>query len=80
MPVNGAPVFKFYSHVICLGTKILLSACRLGLKFYSHVICLGTKISKIVRFGTVRFYSHVICLGTKIEQWCDEHGRGFTVT
>nr|DAY52338.1 MAG TPA: hypothetical protein [Caudoviricetes sp.] len=34
----------FYSHVICLGTKIYLSGILLCLQFYSHVICLGTKI------------------------------------
>ena len=34
----------FYSHVICLGTKIVCSNTRYRKMFYSHVICLGTKI------------------------------------
>ena len=36
---------KFYSHVICLGTKIQIMAVTLKCAFYSHVICLGTKMS-----------------------------------
>ena len=37
---------EFYSHVICLGTKIRFCA-HFGIPpFYSHVICLGTKIIK----------------------------------
>ena len=34
----------FYSHVICLGTKIMFNALLALELFYSHVICLGTKI------------------------------------
>ena len=56
----------FYSHVICLGTKITLSLNSLSSLFYSHVICLGTKISIKKGTTTTTFYSHVICLGTKI--------------
>ena len=56
----------FYSHVICLGTKILCKVIVYTTTFYSHVICLGTKISLCVHVFIDRFYSHVICLGTKI--------------
>ena len=35
---------QFYSHVICLGTKIQLLTLTDASWFYSHVICLGTKI------------------------------------
>ena len=38
---------KFYSHVICLGTKIIMAGQRQPTEFYSHVICLGTKISNL---------------------------------
>ncbi len=34
----------FYSHVICLGTKIGHDTCGDRSVFYSHVICLGTKM------------------------------------
>ena len=34
----------FYSHVICLGTKIIDKEYSVEVVFYSHVICLGTKI------------------------------------
>ena len=37
---------KFYSHVICLGTKIYDAKEVKILMFYSHVICLGTKMIK----------------------------------
>ena len=37
-------VTQFYSHVICLGTKIIVDMVEDGIAFYSHVICLGTKI------------------------------------
>ena len=56
----------FYSHVICLGTKISLLLVYTISGFYSHVICLGTKITFSWRCWTWKFYSHVICLGTKI--------------
>ena len=36
---------KFYSHVICLGTKMASKQLINAVKFYSHVICLGTKIN-----------------------------------
>ena len=35
----------FYSHVICLGTKIQEYEFATIQMFYSHVICLGTKIA-----------------------------------
>ena len=38
-------VTQFYSHVICLGTKICDRIALVDTKFYSHVICLGTKIT-----------------------------------
>ena len=57
---------KFYSHVICLGTKITLSLNSLSSLFYSHVICLGTKMHNEQTVVDSSFYSHVICLGTKI--------------
>ena len=57
---------KFYSHVICLGTKITLSLNSLSSLFYSHVICLGTKMQRTHFCQWILFYSHVICLGTKI--------------
>nr|DAY52339.1 MAG TPA: hypothetical protein [Caudoviricetes sp.] len=41
VPFNG---IGFYSHVICLGTKILKLQAWYVFMFYSHVICLGTKI------------------------------------
>ena len=56
----------FYSHVICLGTKMLLLKEDGRLVFYSHVICLGTKIRSTSAEMLFAFYSHVICLGTKI--------------
>ena len=56
----------FYSHVICLGTKISISHISSATAFYSHVICLGTKILARVNRIKLKFYSHVICLGTKI--------------
>ena len=37
----------FYSHVICLGTKMCRHTLNSNLQFYSHVICLGTKISNL---------------------------------
>ena len=37
----------FYSHVICLGTKIVICSRDNRRTFYSHVICLGTKISNL---------------------------------
>ena len=37
----------FYSHVICLGTKIDSPGASASGLFYSHVICLGTKISNL---------------------------------
>ena len=40
-------VTGFYSHVICLGTKICTDLFLQQLLFYSHVICLGTKISNL---------------------------------
>ncbi len=57
----------FYSHVICLGTKMNRVVPFNGIGFYSHVICLGTKILKLQAWYVFMFYSHVICLGTKIE-------------
>ena len=57
---------SFYSHVICLGTKMLNHAGQLIFVFYSHVICLGTKIDMVLETQPKMFYSHVICLGTKI--------------
>nr|DAY52337.1 MAG TPA: hypothetical protein [Caudoviricetes sp.] len=56
----------FYSHVICLGTKMCLTQTYQSLKFYSHVICLGTKITLSLNSLSSLFYSHVICLGTKM--------------
>ena len=56
----------FYSHVICLGTKIISWVFRIYPQFYSHVICLGTKIVSNAQIVGTTFYSHVICLGTKI--------------
>ena len=38
---------QFYSHVICLGTKIAMNFNDLQNSFYSHVICLGTKIDAV---------------------------------
>ena len=40
--------YKFYSHVICSGTKILLCPVNHFVKFYSHVICPGTKINRFL--------------------------------
>ena len=40
----GLMILVFYSHVICLGTKIVMLGVRVVRLFYSHVICLGTKI------------------------------------
>ena len=57
---------RFYSHVICLGTKIDSVHAVLYCMFYSHVICLGTKMESELKFGACEFYSHVICLGTKM--------------
>ena len=57
---------QFYSHVICLGTKIVVCGFWIHKSFYSHVICLGTKILLSSKFFKSVFYSHVICLGTKI--------------
>ena len=57
---------EFYSHVICLGTKIRIRKDFCAIPFYSHVICLGTKIRLTICFRLMQFYSHVICLGTKI--------------
>ena len=37
----------FYSHVICLGTKMKEVSKMQRYQFYSHVICLGTKISNL---------------------------------
>ena len=56
----------FYSHVICLGTKISCPSSQFLNSFYSHVICLGTKIYLLFIIMPYGFYSHVICLGTKI--------------
>ena len=56
----------FYSHVICLGTKIMRVDRFRDALFYSHVICLGTKITLSLNSLSSLFYSHVICLGTKI--------------
>ena len=56
----------FYSHVICLGTKMCRIDCVHNRMFYSHVICLGTKMCRIDCVHNRMFYSHVICLGTKI--------------
>ena len=56
----------FYSHVICLGTKIIAYTFYQLSWFYSHVICLGTKMCRIDCVHNRMFYSHVICLGTKI--------------
>ena len=72
--------FKFYSHVICLGTKIHCNAGDERIVFYSHVICLGTKMKQIISFHAFKFYSHVICLGTKIPNMLFAIAVGFTVT
>ena len=60
------PQILFYSHVICLGTKIDEKILLIESMFYSHVICLGTKINLRRYHSAFLFYSHVICLGTKI--------------
>ena len=57
---------KFYSHVICSGTKIILGTIFHQRVFYSHVICSGTKILGVQDENASLFYSHVICSGTKI--------------
>ena len=46
---------KFYSHVICLGTKIWAKGHNKTLLFYSHVICLGTKIHDTNYLGSESF-------------------------
>ena len=56
----------FYSHVICLGTKIWCPQNSVIKMFYSHVICLGTKMCLTQTYQSLKFYSHVICLGTKM--------------
>ncbi len=59
--------YKFYSHVICSGTKIAPQAVYHGCWFYSHVICSGTKMQGLISPSTLGFYRHVICSGTKIK-------------
>ena len=71
---------EFYSHVICLGTKISNYIFWMWFWFYSHVICLGTKIYIVVDRTQSVFYSHVICLGTKIDPAQESIFYGFTVT
>ena len=71
---------QFYSHVICLGTKIHLLLDNSIILFYSHVICLGTKIYVIYWYIDRMFYSHVICLGTKIVELIRICFQCFTVT
>ena len=70
----------FYSHVICLGTKIWRLVHKICPAFYSHVICLGTKIEKTIPELVEEFYSHVICLGTKIITPAKRPVSSFTVT
>ena len=45
---------KFYSHVICSGTKINFKVLFYLFMFYSHVICSGTKIGLRGGIGAVR--------------------------
>ena len=71
---------SFYSHVICLGTKIDWGISVMDYRFYSHVICLGTKMGASTSFLIVQFYSHVICLGTKMQAGQGNQQVGFTVT
>ena len=41
---------EFYSHVICLGTKIKSKSKQCDVRFYSHVICLGTKMNYLLLY------------------------------
>ena len=41
---------EFYSHVICLGTKIYYIKYSNHFLFYSHVICLGTKMNYLLLY------------------------------
>ena len=45
----------FYSHVICLGTKIDEEISFSIVEFYSHVICLGTKIQIFWKMSILSF-------------------------
>ena len=70
----------FYSHIICLGTKIVLVVVTEWNRFYSHIICLGTKIWRQKQWEIMQFYSHIICLGTKIKAYRKDFTVCFTVT
>ena len=74
------PTRPFYSHVIYLGTKIIIAEISNNNLFYSHVIYLGTKIDIIKNDERYKFYSHVIYLGTKIAIFYKTLFSSFTVT